>query len=49
MLGNIADELLHQYEITYTLPAGQKPDDKLEVKSKRKDVTVRAPSRLVND
>jgi VWFA-related protein len=49
MLESIADELLHQYEITYTLPAGQKPSDKLEVKSTRKDVTVRAPSRLVND
>ncbi len=43
---SIADELLHQYEITYTLPAGQKPSEKLQVSSKRKDVTVRAPSRL---
>jgi hypothetical protein len=49
MLESIADELLHQYEMTYTLPAGQKPDDKLEVKSKRQDVTVRAPTRLEND
>ena len=49
MLESIADELLHQYEITYTLPAGQEPDDKLEVKSKRQNVTVRAPTRLETD
>lgn len=46
-LDNIANELLHQYEVTYTLPAGQKPNEKIQVASKRKGVTVRAPSRLV--
>jgi VWFA-related protein len=45
-LENIANELLHQYEITYTLPAGQKPNEKISVESKRKGVTVRAPSRI---
>jgi hypothetical protein len=48
-LENIANELLHQYEITYTLPAGQKPNEKISVESKRKGVTVRAPSRIVVD
>jgi hypothetical protein len=48
-LENIANELLHQYEITYTLPAGQKPNEKISVASKRKGVTVRAPSRIVVD
>jgi VWFA-related protein len=45
-LEQLADELLHQYEITYTLPDGVKPSDKLSVSSKRKGVTLRAPSRL---
>jgi VWFA-related protein len=44
-LEQLADELLHQYEITYTLPDGAKPSDKVSVSSKRKGVTVRAPSR----
>jgi VWFA-related protein len=47
-LERVADELLHQYEITYALPDGVKPSDKLSVSSKRKGVTVRAPSRLPN-
>jgi VWFA-related protein len=44
----VADELLHQYEITYTLPDNLKAGDKISVASKRKGVTVRAPSRLPN-
>ena len=47
-LEQLADELLHQYEITYTLPDGVKPSDKLSVSAKRKGVTLRAPSRLPN-
>ncbi len=46
MLESIGDELLHQYQITYTLPSGVKPNEKISVTSNRKDVTVRAPSRL---
>jgi len=45
-LEQLADQLLHQYAITYALPDGAKPGDKLSVSSKRKGVTVRAPSRL---
>ena len=45
-LEQLADELLHQYAITYTLPDGVKPNEKLSVSSKRKGATVRAPSRL---
>lgn len=45
-LEQLADELLHQYAITYAVPDGVKPNDKLSVSSKRKGVTVRAPSRL---
>jgi hypothetical protein len=44
-LEQIAAELLNQYEITFVREGG-KPGDKLSVSSKRKGVTVRAPSRL---
>jgi VWFA-related protein len=44
----IADELLNGYQITYTLAAGVKPSDKVQVTTKRKDVNLYAPSRLPN-
>jgi hypothetical protein len=44
-LERIAAEPLNQYEITFVREGG-KPGDKLSVSSKRKGVTVRAPSRL---
>jgi hypothetical protein len=40
----IADELLNQYEIVYAAPAGAKPGDKLSVSTKRKNVSVYAPT-----
>ena len=46
VLERVADELLHQYALACALPDGAKPGDKLSVSSKRKGVTVRAPSRL---
>jgi VWFA-related protein len=45
-LAQVADELLHQYAINYTVPDSIKPNTKISVSSKRKGVTVRAPSRL---
>ena len=42
----IASELINQYEITYTLPPGMSPSDRLAVRSNRRNVTVRAPSRV---
>jgi hypothetical protein len=42
----IASELINQYEITYTLPSGVAPSDRISVSSTRKGVTVRAPSRI---
>jgi hypothetical protein len=47
-LEQLADELLNQYALTCSLPAAVKPTDKLSVSSKRKGVTLRAPSRLTN-
>jgi VWFA-related protein len=44
-LQQMGEELSHQYEITYVVPAGEKPYQKLSVTAKRSGVTVRAPSR----
>lgn len=46
VLAKIADHLLHQYVLTYTIPDGVKPNDKLSLSTSRKDVTLLAPSRL---
>jgi len=44
----VAEELLHQYEIKYTLPEGAKLSDKISVSTSRKGVTLHAPSRVPN-
>jgi hypothetical protein len=44
ILSNMADELLNQYEITY-VSTEAKPGEKIQVTSKRKGLTVRAPSQ----
>jgi hypothetical protein len=44
----VASELLNQYEVSYTLPAGAKPSDRLQVTAKRKNVVLYAPSRIPN-
>jgi hypothetical protein len=45
-VAKIADNLLNQYELTYTLPEGVKPNEKLSLSSTRKGVKLIAPSRL---
>jgi VWFA-related protein len=47
-LQQIALELLNQYEITYTLPAGVSPHDRISVSSKRRGVQLQAPTRIAN-
>jgi hypothetical protein len=42
----LADELLHQYQVTYNAPDGLHAGDKISVSSKRKGLTVRAASRV---
>jgi VWFA-related protein len=42
----IARELKNQYAVTYTLPDGMKPSDRLEVKVTRRDLKVHAPTRI---
>jgi VWFA-related protein len=45
-LEQLAQELLHQYEVACGVPDGVKPGDKVAVSSKRKGVTLRASARL---
>ena len=45
-LEQIAAELLNQYQITFVRRKAESPTTRLSVSSKRKGVTVRAPSRL---
>jgi hypothetical protein len=45
-LQQIANDFLAQYAITYTLPEGVKPDKRFSIGSKRRGVTLRAPSAI---
>jgi VWFA-related protein len=45
-LQQVADDLLAQYAISYTLPDGVKPDRRLNVSVKRRGVNLRAPSAI---
>jgi VWFA-related protein len=45
-LQQVADDLSSQYVITYTLPDGVKPSDRLSVTLKKKGPTLRAPSKI---
>jgi VWFA-related protein len=44
----LAQELQSQYQIAYTLPAGSKPSDRIQVTSKRRGTKVLAPERIAN-
>jgi VWFA-related protein len=44
----VSQELLNQYQLTYVLPEGTKPSDRLEVTTKRKGLKVNAPTRIAN-
>jgi hypothetical protein len=46
VLAKIADNLMHQYVLTYTNPAGVKLNEKLSLTTRLKGVTLLAPSRL---
>lgn len=43
---SIANDLSNQYKITYTLPAGTDPSDRLNVTTNRRGVTLRAATRI---
>ena len=42
----MADILLHQYVLTYALPDGVKPNEKLQLATSRKGVTLLARARV---
>ena len=42
----VADDLSSQYLITYTLPDGQKPSDRLSVSLKKKGAVLRAATKV---
>ena len=46
VLAKIADNLMNQYALTYTIPDGVKLSDRLSLTTSRKDVKLIAPSRL---
>jgi hypothetical protein len=45
-LQHLASELTLQYRVTYTLPAGAKRSEKLDVSVRRKDIVVGGPAKL---
>jgi hypothetical protein len=47
-LQQVADDLSSQYLITYTLPDGVRPSDRIDVSLKKPGATLRAPSRVPN-
>jgi hypothetical protein len=47
-LEQLASQIKGSYEIVYTLPAGTKPSDRLQVTTKRRNVTIRAPQKIAN-
>ena len=47
-MAKIANNLLHQYVLTYTLPDGTKPDERLQVSATRKGITLLAPTRIAD-
>jgi VWFA-related protein len=44
----ISQELLNQYQLSYVLPEGTKPGERLEVSTKRTGLKVNAPSRIAD-
>jgi hypothetical protein len=47
-LERLATEINNQYEITYSLTEGAKPSDRVQVTTTRKNVTLRAPTKIPN-
>jgi hypothetical protein len=45
-LSRVASTLFSQFELTYTLPDGTKPNDRLQLQTTRKGVTLIAPQRI---
>jgi len=46
LLAKIAENLMHQYMLTYTLPDGVKPNERFALSTTRKGLTLLAPTRV---
>jgi len=46
LLAKIAENLMHQYMLTYTLPDGVKPNERFALSTSRKGITLLAPTRI---
>jgi hypothetical protein len=46
LLAKIAENLMHQYMLTYTLPDGVKPNERFALTTSRKGLTLLAPTRI---
>ena len=44
----VANELTSQFEVSYMVPDGENPSDRIEITTKRKNVKVQAPTRVAN-
>jgi VWFA-related protein len=44
----VANEITSQFELSYTLPDGVDPSDRIEVTTKRRNAKVQAPTRIAN-
>jgi hypothetical protein len=47
-LTRIANNLTHQYVVSYKLPEGSKPSERFELKATRQNITLLAPTRIPN-
>ena len=45
-LQQLAESLKRQYVVEYTLPAGARPSDRFSITTRRRDVTLRAPTHI---
>ena len=45
-LDRVTGELLHQYAVTYVIPAGVKSDGRVKIEATRKGLTVRGPNLM---
>ena len=45
-LQQVADDLLAQYAVSYVLPDGVKPNKRFQISTKKRGVSLRAPSTI---
>ena len=45
-LQRLAEQLPYQYLVTYTLPPGVNPSDRVSISATRRGISLRAPTRI---